>query len=436
MGAEQVRFGGHDFGTAFFRSGVGGGPQVGLTNAHIQEVFPSFGLKVFLLFFGQGGEGGQQGGLGVHVNGAAAFAHFTKHHVVTQAGGDHVALGVAAIFVRLQHGAVGGAVVFALAVGGFGLEQQEPGAHRAVTVLEAGGHEAVFHHGHFGADLSAHGVGGTGVPHGVPGAAHAFTGGTGTVHVNGTAGGHHDGVGFEDVHFVGAQVEAHGTGDAVGGVLVEQQLHDEDTLHDTVFTQGILGGFGHDALVGFAVDHDLPAAGADGIVAVAQALAGGLGGGAVHVVAVFVLDPAGQAPLFEQMHGVVNVAAHVEDQVFADQTHKVGADHADVIVGGVFAEVGVDGGQALGHGAGALEGGLVAQHHFQTVFVAPAHGFESRTAGAHTAAHDQQVDVMFLHFRFSNGNAFHRFLDGNHRHSGFSLSSTRLLLSSGPVPWR
>ena len=136
------------------------------------------------------------------------------------------------------------------------------------------------------------------------------------------------------------------------------------------------------------------------------------------------------------MHGVVNVTAHVEDQVFADQTHKVGADHADVVVGGIFAEVGVDGGQALGHGAGALEGGLVAQHHFQTVFFAPAHGFESRAAGAHATTHDQQVEVMFLHFRFSNGNAFHRFLDGNHRHSGFSLSSTRLLLSSGPVPWR
>ena len=261
VGTEQIGFGGHDFGTALFRGGIGAGPQVGLANAHVEEVFPGFGLKFLLLFFVQRGEGGLQGGLGVHIDGAAAFAHFAKHHVVTQAGRDDMALGVAAVFVGLQHGTVGHAVVFALAVGGFGLEEQEPRAHGAVTVLEAGGHEAVFHHGHFSADLGTHGVGGAGVPYGIPGATHAFTGGTGAVHVHRAAGGHHDGVGFEDVHFVGAQVKAHGARDAVGSIFVEQQLHDKDALHDAVFTQGILGSFGHDALVGFTVDHDLPTAG-------------------------------------------------------------------------------------------------------------------------------------------------------------------------------
>ena len=422
MGAEQVGFGGHDFGAAFFRCGVGAGPKVGLAHAHVEEVFPSFGFKILLLFFVQGSERGLQGGLGVHVDGAAAFAHFAKHHVVTQAGRNDMALGVAAIFVRLQHGAVGGAVIFTLGVGGFGLEQEEPRTHGAVTVLEAGGHEAVFHHGHFSANLSAHGVGRTGVPHGVPSAAHAFTGGAGTVHVNGTASGHHDGVGFEDVHFVSAQVEAHGASDAVGGILIEKQLHDENTFHDAVFTQGILGSFGHDALVGFTVDHDLPAAGTHRGVALAQALASSLSGSAVQVVAVVALDPAGKAPIFEQMHGVVNVTAAVEDKVFAHQTHKVGTNHADVVVSVVVAQVGIDGGKTLSHGAGAFEGGFVNQHDLQAVLVAPAHCFKSGAAGTHAAAHDEQVNSVFFHFRLGNGHTLRRFLDGNHWHNCFSLS--------------
>ena len=224
------------------------------------------------------------------------------------------------------------------------------------------------------------------------------------------------------MHLVGAQVEAHGARDAVGGVFVEQQLHDEDAFHDPIFAQGVLGRFGHDALVGLTVDHDLPAAGTHGLVALAQGLAGGLGGGAVQVVAVVAFDPAGKTPVFEQMHGVVHMPAHVEDQVFADQTHKVGADHAHVVVGAVFAQVGVDGGKTLRHGAGAFQRGFVAEHDFQAMFVTPTHSFVSDAASAHAAAHDEQVNRMFFHFGFADGYALGRFLNGNHRHNCFSLS--------------
>ncbi len=116
------------------------------------------------------------------------------------------------------------------------------------------------------------------------------------------------------------------------------------------------------------------------------------------------------------------MTAHVKDQVFAHQAHKVGANHAHIIVGAVLAQIGVDGGEALRHGAGAFQRGFVAEHDFQTVLVAPAHGFISDAASAHAAAHDEQVNRMFFHFGFADGYALVRFLNGNHRHNGFSLS--------------
>ena len=81
------------------------------------------------------------------------------------------------------------AVVLAEGVGGLGLEEQEPGADRAVAVLEAGGHEAVLHQGHLGAGLDAEGVAGAGVPDRVPGAALAFLGRPGPEDVDRAAGG-------------------------------------------------------------------------------------------------------------------------------------------------------------------------------------------------------------------------------------------------------
>ena len=174
MAAKKIGLGRHDFGTAFFWHGIAASPQVGLANTHVEEVFPGFRFKIFLLLFIHGCEGLVQGGLGVHIDGTTAIAHFLDHHVVAQTGRDDVALGIAARFVRFQKILVCRAIIFAFGVGCLGLEKQEPGAHRTITILEAGRDEAVFHHRHFGANLGAKRIGGTGIPYGIPCAAHAF----------------------------------------------------------------------------------------------------------------------------------------------------------------------------------------------------------------------------------------------------------------------
>jgi hypothetical protein len=112
--------------------------------------------------------------------------------------------------------------------------------------------------------------------------------------------------------------------------------------------------------------------------------------------------PDRQAPLFEQVHGVVDVAAQVVGQVVAGDAHQVVGDHARV-VGRILlvADVGVDRGQALRHGAGAVHGGLV--HQLDLEFLAglgldglgPAHHFVCRAAAGHAAA-DQQNVQLFL----------------------------------------
>ena len=217
--------------------------------------------------------------------------------------------------------------------------------------------------------------------------------------------------------------EAHGTGDAVGGVLVEEQLHDEAAFHVAVVAEGFLGSFSNDALVGLTVDHDLPAAGTDGLGTGTHGLASGKSFSAVEVVdAIVSLGPDREAPILEELDGVVNVTAYVEDEVIANDVHKVVADHAHVVVRSVVFKEGVDGGKALGHSAGTLEGGLIAEEHFDAEGFGPADSFDSGAGGAHAAAHDQQVGLMFFISRFGNTNAARRFLNRDHRHSSLLLN--------------
>src|SRR5690606_15459645 len=154
-----------------------------------------------------------------------------------------------------------------------------------------------FHHGQLGAGLGGHGVGGTGVPHRVPGTAGTFTHGARTEDVHATAGGQQDGLGLVDVDGVVASGETDGASDAGRVVLVVNQLHDEHALLDAIQAQRLLGGFSDDPLVGFAVDHDLPLAGTHGLAAVLQgrqAFADGLGAVVAHAVGVGL--PDGQTP--------------------------------------------------------------------------------------------------------------------------------------------
>src|SRR5512139_534712 len=375
-------------------------PDAAAADAHVEEVFPGFGFEVLHFARGQGLAQLGEGGHGVHVDGAAAFLHFLQHQVVAQARCGNGCLPVGGVVVQqflvLHH------VDFAVGVDGLGLEQQEPGADRAVAVLEAGGNEAVFHHGQLGAGLGSHRVGAARVPYRVPGTAGAFTDGARTEDVHAATGSQQDRLGLVDVDLVVASREADGPGDAVGVVLVVDQLDDEDALLDAVHAERLLGGFGNDPLVGLAVDHDLPFAGTHRLAAVLQR---GQALRAVVALAVLVGFPDRQAPFLEQVHGVVDVAAEVVGEVVAGDAHQVVGDHAGV-VGGILlgADVGVDRGQALRHGAGAIHRGLVDQLDLEIHAelglggVGPAHDFVTGAAASHATADQEDVEILLDNF--------------------------------------
>ena len=336
--------------------------------------------------------------------GPAAFFHFDQHQVVTQAGRGNGGRAVGRIFLQLGLGGIAAGIGFAQTVEGFGLEKQEPGTHRAVTVFEAGRGETVFHHGQFGANLHGHGVGGTGVPYRIPGAPFAFTHRTRLIDIDRAATGDHHGLAFNDVDFVLTYREANSAGNLVVDIGVQEKLNDEAAFDDVVIAEGFFSRFRHDPFVGLTVDHDLPFTGADRLGAGFQG-AHGLAFFTVQVFAVFGFFPDRQAPFFEQMHGVVHVAAQIEDQVFTHDAHEVVADHADIVFRSIFTNIGVDGGKALGYGTGAFHGGFVAQEN-GLVVAQPFFNFERRTAGCHTAAYDQNVNFTLLDFRIPYGFEF------------------------------
>jgi len=146
-------------------------------------------------------------------------------------------------------------------VGGRRLEEQKPGTHRAVAILEPGGDEAAFHLGQLSSHLSHHGVVGAGVPGWIPGTTQALTHRARTEDVHRTTTHAADGLGLDEIYFVLADAEACGAGNPAGVIGIGEQPDNEQPLDDVVHTQSVFGGFGHDYLVRLAVDHDLPAAG-------------------------------------------------------------------------------------------------------------------------------------------------------------------------------
>ena len=185
------------------------------------------------------------------------------------------------------------------------LEQQEPGADRAVAVLEAGEHDPVLHLDHLGACVAiTQAVGRSAAPRRIPGPSHAFADRPRLEDVRSAAGGDDDRFRPEDVETPVADVEADGTGDAVGTRLVHQQMgHHDPVVH---LAGGLPGGLGDDRLVALAVDHDLPFA--------------------------FSQIPAGlrvlhdrQAPLLELVDRGVDMPGDVVDQVLPHQPHQVAA---------------------------------------------------------------------------------------------------------------
>ena len=163
------------------------------------------------------------------------------------------------------------------------------------------------------------------------------------------------------MNLVLADGETNGTGNGVRPVLVQQHLDDENTLHDRLFAQRLLGRLGDDALVGLAVDHDLPFTGPYRLATLTE---GRSRLGAVQGGAVLGLLPDRQTPFLKQLDRLINVTAEVIDQILAHNAHQVVANHLDVVFDSVFANIGVDSGQTLGNGTGTFHGCLVAEDDF------------------------------------------------------------------------
>src|SRR5665811_1026750 len=359
-------------------------------------------------FLAQGFGQLRHGLVGVHHDGAAAFPHFDHSRVIPEAGARGI--GITGVLF-LDPVPVSGHVIFAVGVGGLGLEEQEPGADRAVTVLKPGGDETVFHQDHLGADFGGHGIGGAGVPYGVPGTTLAFTHRPGPEDIDHTAAGDDHGLAFEHVGLLLTHAETHRAADPVGVFLVGEQFDDEDALVDVVHPQGVLGGFGHDHLVGITVDHALPTPGADAHPAVRQpGNAFVFGDLAVHGVAFFVFFPDGQTPIFKVLHGLVDVGADAVDQVFPDDAHEVGAHHVHIVGYFVFrTDVGVDGGQTHSYRTGAIHGGFVHQGDLQPGGFRPGGSFNRGAAARHPTAYQQQIGFDGFYYGFRTKRPFTKF---------------------------
>ena len=78
------------------------------------------------------------------------------------------------------------------------------------------------------------------------------------INVDRAAAGNDHGLAFDDEDFVLADGKTNRTGNLIFLVGVQQQLNDENPFQHIFFTDRQLGSLGHDAFVGFAVDHDLP----------------------------------------------------------------------------------------------------------------------------------------------------------------------------------
>ena len=98
------------------------------------------------------------------------------------------------------------------------------------------------------------------------------------------------------------------------------------------------------------------------------------------------------------MNGIIHMTAQIENQVFTDNAHQVVADHADIIIRCVFANICVDSRKALGNSAATFHSSFVNQKNRLTI-VHPFFYLKRCTAGSHTTADDQNINFFFLNFR-------------------------------------
>ncbi len=208
-GAGRVRA--HDVGLGRGQLGIGElrvdvlrGPHHRLTDRHAEEILPADRLLVRIL------EGLRRD----HADRAAAGLDLLEQGVVAQTGRHRMAVDVVAdqllgVIVPLR------LVFLAEAVLGVGLEMQEVGADRAVSVLEPRQDDPVLHLGHLRAGEDRQRIGRCAAPRRVPGPPHAFTDRARLEDVRCAAGAHDDGFRAKHVEVAGADIEAHGACDPI-----------------------------------------------------------------------------------------------------------------------------------------------------------------------------------------------------------------------------
>ena len=103
------------------------------------------------------------------------------------------------------------------------------------------------------------------------------------------------------------------------------------------------------------------------------------------------------APFFKLVNRGVNVARHVEQQVFTNHAHEVDTRVAHVIFRVVLAEAGahvaVDCVQTLCNSTGTVDVRLLGDDDL--LVLAPVARFESCTCTAEACARDEDVDIVF-----------------------------------------
>ncbi len=371
--AHDIGFGRGELGILVFRIDVGRRPQHRLADGHAEEVVPAdfFQMRILESFHRH------------HVDRSAPGIDLADEGMIAQTGGDGAMRAVRGLDVEifladhfLQLRPPFRFVLFAQSILRIGLEVQEVGPDRTIAVLKTGQHDAVFHLRHFRTGLDQQAIGRARRPRRVPDTPRALAHGTRFVDVRCAAGGDDHGLRLEDVVVAGTDVEADGTGHAVFLRLVHQQVRHTDAVEHLV--GGFLRGFGDDGFVGLPMNHDLPAA---------FALVG-TGLGVAH---------ERQTPFLELVHGRVDVARHVEQQVLAHHAHEVDARIADMVFRIVLAEAGahvaVDRIQTLGDRTGAVDVRLLGDD--DVLVLPPVAGFPRSTRATQAGATDQNVDVVF-----------------------------------------
>ena len=373
MRTHDVGLGGRQFRVFVLRIDIRCRPQYGLANGHAEEVVPADLLEMRIL----------EGFHGHHVDGSAPRIDLVDQRMVTQTGRDRAVRQMRSFRIQvllahhfLQFGEPLRLVLFAVRVLRVCLQVQEVRANRAVAVLESSQHDPVFHLGHFRAGLDQQPIGRARRPGGVPDAARTFTDRARAEDVGGATGADDNGLGFEYVVVAGTHVEADGAGDTVLLGVVHQQVRDADAVEDLV--RRLFRRFGDDRLVGFAVDHDLPAA--------LTLVSAGLG-----------ITHDRQTPFLELVHRRIDVTRHVEQEVFAHHAHQVDSRIANVVFRVVLAEAGshvaVDRVQTLRHGAGTVYVRFFSDDDL--LVLTPVARFESSAGTAEAGTRDQDVDVVF-----------------------------------------